>query len=369
MKILHILEGLFLGGTENVVMNWNRHISHPLFQFDFLINNIKKICYEKEIKELGGKILIVNQRSAGIKSILKYTYTVYDLLRKNNYDTVIAHMGYISGFELMAAWFAGIPKRISVSHMGYYYDTSKIKIWLYKFLIWVFATDCWAVSEQAGKNLFWSHFEIVKNGIDLKRFQFNKEARQNIRKRLDWNDSFIIGIVGRLEKEKNHQFLLNVFKSLSVTYPTMRLLIIGSGSLKSSILTQIKESNLTDKVKMTDAVSNIEDFYSAMDCLVIPSLYEGFSLTALEAQAEGLSVFVSENVPHIVQIINTKILPLSNITLWMTGIENTFHNQIVRDSIKAVQTIRQAGFDIQVEVKRIEKLLQDIKDTNETHKK
>ena len=134
MKVLHILEGLFPGGTENVVMNWNRYVQHSLFQFDFLINNTEKIYYKEEIENLGGKIWITQRRKAGIKSIVKYTTEVYHILKKNHYDAVIAHMGYIAGFELMAAWLVGIPKRIAVSHMGYYYDTSKIKIWIYKFL-------------------------------------------------------------------------------------------------------------------------------------------------------------------------------------------------------------------------------------------
>lgn len=364
MKVLHILEGLFAGGTENVVMNWNRHMEHPLFQFDFLVNNTQPIYYEEEIKKLGGKILAVPQRKAGIKSILSYTHAVYRTLKKNHYDAVVSHMGYIAGFELLAARLAGVRRRIAVAHMGYYYDTNRIKIGLYKFLIWLFATDNWAVSQAAGKMLFWSRFTVIKNGIDLNRFSFKEDTRRKIRAQLGWQDAWIIGMVGRLAEEKNHLFLLNVFKSLSTDFPTMRLLIIGSGRLQNMIEKQIKNLHLEEKVKMAGTVSHVEDFYAAMDCLVLPSKYEGAPLTPVEAQAEGLPVLISEAVPGEVKIINTQQLPLEDASLWEKSLANLFQAAPERNFSHAQEALRQAGFDICVEVKRIEKLLQEFEDAN-----
>ena len=144
----------------------------------------------------------------------------------------------------------------------------------------------------------------------------------------------------------------------------MRLLIIGSGRLQNMIEKQIKNLHLEEKVKMAGTVSHVEDFYAAMDCLVLPSKYEGAPLTPVEAQAEGLPVLISEAVPGEVKIINTQQLPLEDASLWEKSLANLFQAAPERNFSHAQEALRQAGFDICVEVKRIEKLLQEFEDAN-----
>ena len=67
--------------------------------------------------------------------------------------------------------------------------------------------------EEAGKWLFGSHpYVVIKNGIDLNRFAFDKEKGVAVRKQLDIDDKKVIGHIGRFTDQKNHTYILDVFK-------------------------------------------------------------------------------------------------------------------------------------------------------------
>ena len=295
------------GGVESVIMNYYRHLDHKKIQFDFICDeDSTRIPYD-EIKKLGGRVFLVPK----YQKLPQYLKALKDLFRKNQYHIVHSNVNTLSVFPLYAAKKAGVPVRISHSH-----STSNPKEWkrnIIKNILRPFskryATDYFACSELAGRYLFgnktFDHGEvkIIHNAIDLDKFKFDPEARKKLRKELDIKEkTVVIGHVGRFVKQKNHDFLIDVFKEYHTKNPDSKLLLIGTGPLEEKIKAKVKKLNLSDSVLFLGQREDTNKLYSAMDVFCLPSLYEGLGMVLIEAQMNGLPCLASDKVPKEAKI-------------------------------------------------------------------
>ena len=92
--------------------------------------------------------------------------------------------------------------------------------------------------------------------------------------------------------------MISLFKEIIKIKSNAKLLLIGDGPQKKEIVDIVKKKGLSEQVVFIDYVDNPEDYIQAMDTMIIPSLFEGFCLVALEAQVSNLPVIVSEKVPN-----------------------------------------------------------------------
>ena len=294
------------GGTESVWMNYYRHLDRTKIQFDFLVENESNIINKKEIESMGGRVVIIPPYT----NPFKYMKELKKIFKENHYDIVHSNMNAMSVFTLRAAKKAGIKVRIAHSH-----STSNKKEWkknilknLLRPFSKVYATHYLACSELAGRWLFGNKtfdkglVKIVANAIDYDRFKFNESYREEIRNKYSLNDSYVVGHIGRFMTQKNHKFVVEVFKGILELNPKSKLLLIGDGPLKPEIQSLVNELNLADNVVFAETRLDVEKYYSAMDMFIFPSLYEGLGMTAVEAQINGLKCVVSTNLPKDVEI-------------------------------------------------------------------
>lgn len=141
------------------------------------------------------------------------------------------------------------------------------------------------------------HVTILYNGINIKRFAFDSSRRIVQRQQIGKEDALILGTVGRLEEEKNLEFLLDCFSVFQKICPSAFLLIIGEGSLHNRIILKAQALGLISSVNLTGQVRHVEDYLCAMDVFVMTSWHEGMPMALLEAQCSGLPCVVSEGVP------------------------------------------------------------------------
>lgn len=94
--------------------------------------------------------------------------------------------------------------------------------------------------------------------------------------------------VGRLDAQKGHDRLINIWKIIKDECPDWKLLIIGSGKEKKTLLEQIKSNNLQEQVMIQAPDRNIIQRYSASSLYLMTSRYEGFPMVLLEAMSMGL---------------------------------------------------------------------------------
>jgi len=140
-------------------------------------------------------------------------------------------------------------------------------------------------------------YRVLNNAIDANNYAFDLGQRRQIRESLGIPEgTFVVGHVGRFHPQKNHTFLLDVFRELQKKTNAV-LLLVGNGDLRSDMEKKAAELHIADRVIFTGVRNDVPYLMQAMDCFVFPSLYEGLPVTMIEAQASGLPCVVSNAVP------------------------------------------------------------------------
>jgi len=262
---------------------------------------------------------------------------------EEKYETVIICTEHAFAFiELFVAWISGVETRAAWSHFSDYQGASRLKrrahffarpfmrLFANKFLACTKDAGIWLFGKFFAKNLHKPQFHIINNAIDLRRAarparggslghapaaEHSPEAETKSETR-DTSDSscrdviraahgippdeLVIVIAGRLTAVKNHEFALAVFAE--ILNNAARLFIIGGGELRGELEARVCELGLSERVIFTGAVDNIYEYYQASDVLILPSFHEGLPVVAVEAQASGLPVLLSDAITRDVKI-------------------------------------------------------------------
>lgn len=349
-------------------MNYYRHIDKDNFQFDFLCNTMQ-VAYEEEILNLGGKIYRITARSRNRK---KYKKELTEFFKEhaNEYSTIWVNVCSLANIDyLKIAKKYGIKYRIIHSHNSENMD-SKLRGLLHKInkmFITKYATDFWACSDEAGdwfytrKIMNSEHYIVVKNAIDVDKFKFNDQIRNEYRKQMKLTDKFVVGNVGRLHFQKNQNFLIDIFFELNKKIDNAKLLLVGQGEDEQKLKQKVKELNLENKVEFLGVRYDISNLLQAMDVFVFPSVFEGLGLALVEAQASGMQVYASKDViPNSVKMTEElKFIELNNNPKeWSDIIANNKKER--QSNSKVYKNITQEGYDIKTETKKIEKYFERI---------
>ena len=340
-------------------MNYYRNIDKDKIQFHFLCDEDSTNIPYEEIEKMGGKVIIIPP----YQRLFEYQKELYRIFKENNYKIVHSHISTLSVFPLRIAKKAGVPIRIAHSH-----STSNKKEWkrnLIKNILRPFsklyANQFFACSELSGRWLFGEKafkngkIKIINNAIDLEKFKFNKEKRNEIRKKLKIDENIIlIGHIGRFVTQKNHEFLIDVFDEIHRRKQNSKLILIGQGNLKENIIEKIKYLGLQDYVIFTGQTTNVSDYYNAMDIFVLPSLYEGLPVVGIEAQANGLLCEFSTDMTKETKVLNTtKFISLKETPEnWANTILEDYKNFKRLDSF---DEMTKKNFNIKEEAKKLEK--------------
>lgn len=180
--------------------------------------------------------------------------------------------------------------------------------------------------------------------MNTSQYHFDPDARMQLRKSLEIENKFVVGVVGRMSEPKNPAFIISVFSEIAKLNPAAMMIWAGDGELKPLVLNTIKKNKIEDKVVLLGSRNDVNKLYSAMDVLLMPSKFEGLGLVFVEAQIAGLPCFSSTNVPKDVNISpNMNYISLNESPkVWAQRICETPHFQ--RDEFKDCAT--KAGFEI-----------------------
>lgn len=357
MRIAQIIGKYNGGGVEAVVMNYYRNIDRNKIQFDFICDNDSTNIPYEEIEKLGGKVILVSP----YQKLPKYLKELKKVFKKNNYKIIHSHINALSVFPLFAAKCAGVPIRIAHSHS----TTNKVE-WKKNLLKQalkpfskVFANNYFACTEHAGRWLFGNRtfnsekVLVVNNGIDVDSYSFNEKIRNEKRKELNIKDTdIVIGHIGRFVKQKNHEFLINVFNELYKENNNYKLVLIGQGPLQDEMKQKAKDLGIEEVVMFLGQKTDANKYYQAMDLFLFPSLYEGLGMVFIEAQASALPSIASTEVPEIAKVSDRAyFIGLDQpIKVWTNKI-----NEVIKQERKVdIKRIKRAGYDIVTEAKKLE---------------
>ena len=319
---------LGFGGIESAVISQLEKIDHSSLSYDVIIDDaIVNSKNEKRVLALGDRIISLHIKSGGRFYKLRKYIALYRLVKTNHYRCVHFHFSFPSsllyGLVTRMAGAKGLvtshacgPAKLGVLNR-FVQSISRV---LYPGLF----THRIAVSSKAGKWMYGKYtFDVLPNAIDIDKFRFNKEKREEIRKELGIQPgSFVLGHVGRFVPEKNHSFILSVFQCLVEQKPESHLILVGDGKGRNETVEKVQSMGLTSRTHIIEKTEHVEDYLSSMDCFIFPSFREGFGLVALEAQANNLPVVASDVIPEETRATDLiKYLSLNdNVSDWSDSI-------------------------------------------------
>jgi glycosyltransferase involved in cell wall biosynthesis len=302
-RVLVLITKLDRGGAETMSMNYYRHFDRSKIQYDFMVNREEEGAYEAEIRQLGGRIFRMSPMYP--QYFNRYKREFRDFLRAHpEYRIIHSNLEERSYFPLKVASEEDIPVRIAHAHNEYLtYDIKTVVRNYFRHRLPRYITQGFACSGSAGTWLFGdalmssNKIKIVKNAIDLQRYDYMPEERGKKRQELNIpDDELVIGSVGRLATQKNQVFLLDVFAEISKRRPQCSLLLVGEGELRDQLMHKSEDLGIEKNVRFVGSVPDTWSYLQAMDVFVLPSLYEGLPLSLVEAQATGLPCYASDTV-------------------------------------------------------------------------
>ena len=362
-----LIVGLYniLGGIEVFAKNYISAIDKELFSFDIL-SMYEHIQFETDFKEMGCTIVSV----PNYKYIFSYILKLASLIKKNGYD--IVHINLLSAANLLPliiARFTGVKVIIAHSHNAGM-PNSLIKKILHKnnkYFLPFFATNYFACSSEAGYYLFGKkiHFEVIHNAICVERFLFSKTARNRIRDKLRIaDDTLVLGHVGRFVEQKNHHFLIEVFKNIIDRGVNVVLLLVGTGSLYQQIQDYVNYLGLSNEVIYYGTTNAIQEIYSAMDIFIFHSIFEGLPVVGIEAQCSGLPSIFSTAISIEIQV--SDLILWRDLSIWPKKWADTIFELLPLPQRKDMsEVITNAGYNILPESRKLAHRYSDLINTNE----
>lgn len=158
----------------------------------------------------------------------------------------------------------------------------------------------------------------IPNSIDPEEYIVERnldrpDAFANIPK-----DKYLIGHIGRFNWVKNHDFMLDIIEELKGSTLDFMWVFIGDGELFEEIQAKVNKKGLADNVLLLGRRNDIPELLSFLDCAVLPSLYEGFPTVAVEAQASGTKILLSDRITPEVDLglDLVEFLSLSEPRVW-----------------------------------------------------
>ena len=346
------------GGVESYIKNLCEHLDSKEFE----------VIYSWPEMKIEGKKWI---QPLNRHNYIKYCNFWHHFFKENKFDVIYYNTCDIVSVDLLKfAKRAGVPVRIIHSHNT---DTQFKKKWFHRITeknnrknIGNIATNLLACSEEAGRWMFGENeFVLIKNGIDLKKYLYNIQVRDECRRKLGLDKEYLIGCVGRLDPQKNPLMSVDIMKKISMIDEMARFIFIGDGELKEKVEKAVKRKELEDKVFMLGARDDVNKWYSALDCLIMPSLFEGLPFTLVEAQAAGLpcvassAVSVTANLTGLVQYIGLE----EDVEIWANKIleecqmvRSDMTPQLVSAGYSITDTANQVSKIIKKELKGLDRI-------------
>lgn len=356
-KVLIVITTSFVscGGLTSVMMNYYRSMNKNGLKIDFASTN-DDVQDEllHELEKNGSSYYCLGNRK---KNLLNYINNLNELLKKKKYDVI--HVNGNSAtmlFELYIAKKNKIKVRIAHGH-----TTRSDYMLLHNILKPFFRrqyTLAISTSEDAGKWLYKDKYLILNNAIDTSHYEYNLQARNRIRQKLNLENNFVLGNVGKLNNSKNHVFLLEIMKCIINIDKNAKLILVGGGTLENKLKQKAQELEISQSVIFLGMRDDTSDFLQAMDVFVFPSKFEGLGMAVIEAQASGLVCFASNTIPKETKVSDNILYVDLNKSAYEWAQQIIKNRNYNRESFSknAKESITKCGYEISTEAIKLEKI-------------
>ena len=304
------------GGIESFLVNLVVLLSKK-YNFTIITSQKETNIYDEKLKENNCNIIAMNNsiiRNPVRRTIFSVMH-FKKIIEKGKYD--IIHINMYNSIGLFYANLISKNKSKIICHAhntGIDNDKFFIKRIINFVIRQTFTRKKYkylACSKEAANfcfNMKSQHVKIINNGIETEKFIFNLKSRKKIRSKLNIAENdIVVGHVGRFVAQKNHTFLIDVFKEFTKIVPNTKLILIGNGETKQEIVKKVEKLQLKKNIIFLENINNVNEYMQAFDLFLFPSLYEGLGIVLIEAQAAGLKCLASDTIPKSAKICDNLI--------------------------------------------------------------
>lgn len=341
-RILHIMSS-HGGGISTFIRNLATEIHRFGIVFDVVTYDDCPQEFIDTIRRTGGDVYQL--RNPKKEGWLQFYKSFSRVVKLYNYDVIHCHIsGYRALAYKMVSQFQSNAEFIIHAH--YYVDDNQLSIpkrflhYLNQVINYSASAKFVGCSRDAVQALFGYKIDredmiIIPNSINPDGFIIDKDREQELvavgEERYNIaSDELVIGQVGRLTPIKNHTLMLQIAELAKLKQLKMRFLIAGSGELESELQSRIQQNNLSNYVQLIGRVSPIEELYPLFDVLLFPSIHEGLGTTAIESQAAGVPVVLSNTIPIEVELelgLTYRVNLEASPSTWLEQIIQASHTQ------------------------------------------
>ena len=363
ISIAEFIGSLSDGGADTLIKDYARLIDKDKFDISVIaIRENAVSANTSNIINAGVRIIyIYNKWNLLIRlwnKIMGFWYIpfkVYSILKENRVQVLHVHLALLRYVRRIGKRLSGIKLFYTCHNVPQlmFGDKRKQEKKAAEYLIKNCGMKMIALHEEMKKSideLFQiKNTVVIRNGVDLNRFKNMHFTKEEIRYKLHISqEAFIVGHVGRFAKQKNHDFLLEVFREIASIKDNAFLLMIGDGDTKQ-IVEKLRKYGLEKKYLILSHRSDVNVLMRAMDVFVFPSIYEGLPVALIEAQVSGLRCVTSKAINEEAFISKkTLSLDLDSPKEWADTILNA---NIVYESKRSIEE-----YDMNREIKRLERL-------------
>ena len=290
-NILHISRTMDIGGAERIVYQLSTDLKD---EFDSVHVASTGGLWESELANQGiqhHKILDIDSKNP--LTVLKLLYSIGQIIKNNEITIVHTH-------HRMAAFYIRLLKLVhpKLIHVYTAHNVFKDKLPLYGFALK--NAKSVAVGEAVNKNLKEdvgiTDSRVIYNGVVL------KETDDHVDEIISYG-GIKLGCIARLSEQKGLTYLLDAMSLLTVK--DIRLFIVGDGELRNELENKVKELDLQDSVTFLGYRKDIVECINSFDFCVLPSVFEGFGLVAIEAFMNSKTL-VATDIPGLNEVVTNK---------------------------------------------------------------
>ncbi len=362
INVLELIDGGFLGGGQTHILS--------------LVNSLDKDRYKAIIAASsdGDFGNAVRKNGFDFRSIelpkyyrSKHLAELDKIVRDNSIDIIHSHGGVAGMYARFYKKKFNTVKVIHTIHGIHYINSSNF---IKKFLslsieqhLVPFTDRFICVSEadlETAKRIKIIDPEktvVIKNGIDLNKFAAKKK-KQSLLKSLNIQEGdFILGNISRFDYQKNQRYMISNLAEVLAKYPDVKILLAGDGKYHENCKSLAVRTGFEERIIFTGEVSNPEDYYPLFDIFIFPSLWEGLSISLIEAMASS-NCIVASNIDANKELIkddtNGYLFDIDNRKEFLEKIGALIENENLRQELSSQAKEDSKNYSETVMTKKIE---------------
>ena len=300
MKVLHILDSLNRGGAEMLLLDICRNARSGGLDLSFAATGGGTL--EEDFRTSGAPFFRLRRRlpfDVGLVAGLR------KIIRENDFDVVHSHQAVAAIHAYFAA--SGLKAKHVLSFPGYYSD-AKNRL-ATKFLVPRMSANIscsrglleWL---EKSEKLDASKFEMIYNGVDARRLEYNGES---LKEELNLPaDAFLFGMVSHFyaAPRKDHVTLCKAFAAVAGRLPKAHLVLVGKTETgaeekRAECVRIVRENDLAARVHFLGQRDDLAKVVNSLDAYVFSSLHEGLPIALMEAMLARKACILSDIPPHL----------------------------------------------------------------------